>query len=245
MVAETFGLRAGDAIQLASVLALDLEETFFVAWDLSPSASGACRGRRLAASRHLSARGRHALPDGRGAPAVPGRADGDGRADRRPRRGAAGRADRRARDHCVEALGKNLLIRFDNGLEMRTHLRMNGSWHRYRPGERVAPAAGPRAARARGAGRRRRLLRCAGRRAARAARRGAPRAARAASGRTSSRRTSMPTRRCAACATRAASAAIAEALVDQRALAGIGNVYKSEILWIERVSPFAAVARSR
>jgi predicted nucleic acid-binding protein len=34
MVSETFGLRAGDAIQLASVLALDLEETFFVAWDL-------------------------------------------------------------------------------------------------------------------------------------------------------------------------------------------------------------------
>src|SRR5215204_4825373 len=36
----------------------------------------------------------------------------------------------------VESLGKNLLIRFDNGLEIRTHLRMNGSWHRYRPGER-------------------------------------------------------------------------------------------------------------
>ena len=35
----------------------------------------------------------------------------------------------------VEALGKNLLIRFDGGLEIRTHLRMNGSWHRYRPGE--------------------------------------------------------------------------------------------------------------
>lgn len=35
----------------------------------------------------------------------------------------------------VEALGKNLVIRFDNGLELRTHLRMNGSWHRYRPGE--------------------------------------------------------------------------------------------------------------
>ena len=31
----------------------------------------------------------------------------------------------------VESLGKNLLIRFDNGLELRTHLRMNGSWHRY------------------------------------------------------------------------------------------------------------------
>ena len=36
----------------------------------------------------------------------------------------------------VEAHGKNLLIRFDGGLELRTHLRMNGSWHRYRPGER-------------------------------------------------------------------------------------------------------------
>src|SRR3954466_9212541 len=35
----------------------------------------------------------------------------------------------------VEAAGKNLLIRFDNGLEVRTHLRMTGSWHRYRPGE--------------------------------------------------------------------------------------------------------------
>ncbi len=36
--------------------------------------------------------------------------------------------------------------------------------------------------------------------------------------------------------------AIAEALLDQRALAGIGNVYKNEVLWIERVSPFAPVA---
>src|SRR4051794_23395635 len=35
----------------------------------------------------------------------------------------------------VEAVGKNLLIRFDNQLALRTHLRMDGSWHRYRPGE--------------------------------------------------------------------------------------------------------------
>jgi endonuclease VIII len=47
-----------------------------------------------------------------------------------------------ARITSVEAIGKNLLIRFDNGLELRTHLRMNGSWHRYRPGERwQRPAA--------------------------------------------------------------------------------------------------------
>jgi endonuclease-8 len=39
-----------------------------------------------------------------------------------------------------------------------------------------------------------------------------------------------------------AGTSVAEALVDQRALAGIGNVYKSEVLWLERVSPFAVVA---
>ena len=34
---------------------------------------------------------------------------------------------------------------------------------------------------------------------------------------------------------------IADALMDQRALAGIGNVYKSEVLFIERVHPDAPV----
>ena len=69
----------------------------------------------------------------------------------------------------VEAAGKNLLIRFDNGLEVRTHLRMRGSWHRYRPGRALAPRAVAGAARARGPGRRRRLLRRADGRAVRAA----------------------------------------------------------------------------
>ena len=36
----------------------------------------------------------------------------------------------------VEARGKHLLIGFDNGLTLRSHMRMTGSWHRYRPGER-------------------------------------------------------------------------------------------------------------
>jgi endonuclease VIII len=35
----------------------------------------------------------------------------------------------------VEARGKNLLMHFAGGLILRTHLRMNGSWHVYRPGE--------------------------------------------------------------------------------------------------------------
>lgn len=37
-------------------------------------------------------------------------------------------------DH-VEPRGKHLLIGFSNGLTLRSHLRMRGSWHRYRPGE--------------------------------------------------------------------------------------------------------------
>jgi len=35
----------------------------------------------------------------------------------------------------VEARGKHLLIGFDNGLTLHTHLGLHGSWHRYRPGE--------------------------------------------------------------------------------------------------------------
>ena len=37
----------------------------------------------------------------------------------------------------VEARGKHLLIGFDNGLTLRSHMRMRGSWHRYRPGRGV------------------------------------------------------------------------------------------------------------
>jgi endonuclease-8 len=36
----------------------------------------------------------------------------------------------------VLAVGKHLLISFSNGFTLRTHLRMNGSWHVYRPQER-------------------------------------------------------------------------------------------------------------
>jgi endonuclease-8 len=36
----------------------------------------------------------------------------------------------------VEAHGKHLVIRFSGSLALRTHIRMHGSWHVYRPGER-------------------------------------------------------------------------------------------------------------
>lgn len=43
---------------------------------------------------------------------------------------------RRTRIAAVEARGKHLLVRFADGLVLHTHLRMTGSWHVYRPGER-------------------------------------------------------------------------------------------------------------
>lgn len=36
----------------------------------------------------------------------------------------------------VSTRGKHLLVGFDDGLTLHTHLHMNGSWHRYRRGER-------------------------------------------------------------------------------------------------------------
>jgi endonuclease VIII len=47
----------------------------------------------------------------------------------------------------VEARGKHLLIRFSGGLTLHSHLRMTGSWHLYRHGERWRRTAGAMVAR--------------------------------------------------------------------------------------------------
>jgi formamidopyrimidine-DNA glycosylase len=36
----------------------------------------------------------------------------------------------------VDPVGKHLVIRFDSGLALHSHMRMRGAWHLYRPGER-------------------------------------------------------------------------------------------------------------
>src|SRR6266571_2942318 len=36
----------------------------------------------------------------------------------------------------VRSAGKNLIIEFSGDLHLHTHMKMNGSWHIYRPGER-------------------------------------------------------------------------------------------------------------
>ena len=141
----------------------------------------------------------------------------------------------------VEPMGKNLLIRFDNGLELRTHLRMNGTWHRYAAGRALAPAARPGGAGARGS---RAVAVCFDAPVVSSSRRarealhpplgglGPDLLAPGFDAAEAVRRLGDPER---------ADRAIAEALLDQRALAGIGNVFRSEVLFIERVDPFAPV----
>jgi endonuclease VIII len=144
----------------------------------------------------------------------------------------------------VESQGKNLLIRFGNGLELRTHLRMNGSWHRYRPGERWRrPEA-----------RARLVIEVPGAVAvcfdapvvelfeqrAEALHPGlaglGPDLLDPAFGNEAAdealRRLRAPAR---------ASMTISEALLDQQALAGIGNIWRNETLFVERTDPFALV----
>jgi endonuclease-8 len=41
----------------------------------------------------------------------------------------------------VRSVGKHLFTRFDAGLSLHSHLRMDGSWHLYRPGDRWRAAA--------------------------------------------------------------------------------------------------------
>ncbi len=143
------------------------------------------------------------------------------------------------RIEAVEAVGKNLLIRFDNGLELRTHLGLHGSWHRYRPGETWRRPASRAVL----------ILEVPG---AVAVCFDAPVVelfeARAEAvhhtlgdlgpdlldpkfdAAEAHRRARAPGR---------SDQAIGEVLLDQRAMAGIGNVYKSEVLFLEKVDPFA------
>jgi endonuclease-8 len=139
----------------------------------------------------------------------------------------------------VTAVGKHLLMHFSGRLVLRTHMRMNGSWHIYRPGERWQRSRRDMRIRI-GAGEyeavgfnipvaelipseslaRHRDLRRLGPDlltdefdAAEAVKRIRDRGA----------------------------VAIADALLDQRLMAGLGNVYKSEVLFICRIDPFVLV----
>jgi endonuclease VIII len=142
----------------------------------------------------------------------------------------------------VEARGKHLLISFAQGLTLHTHLGLHGSWHRYRPAE----------AWRRGAGRAVVVLHvpeavcvCFD----------APTvelldtralvlhpslsvlgpdiARQDFDARGALTRLREPWR---------AAQPIGQALLDQRAVAGLGNVYRSELPFLERLSPFVPLS---
>ena len=141
----------------------------------------------------------------------------------------------------VEPRGKHLLIHFDDGRVLHSHMRMTGSWHVYRPAEtwwkpeRLAHAVIETAdfvavcfsapvvelLSAGGTARHPALSRLGPDVLGEAF---DPEGARA-------RLRSMP------------DAPIGEALLAQRALAGIGNIYKSEALFAARTNPFVPVGR--
>jgi endonuclease-8 len=140
----------------------------------------------------------------------------------------------------VEARGKHLLIGFDSGLTLRSHLRMSGSWHRYRPGE---PWRRPRSQAS--------AILETPEAVAVAFNTPVVELLTAAELRRSRPLTTLgPDLLSASFDAEEAlrrlrdrnAEQLGNALLDQRAVAGIGNVYKSEVAFLERLDPWASVA---
>lgn len=144
----------------------------------------------------------------------------------------------------VDAVGKHLLVRFDGGAILRTHLRMTGSWHLYRTGERWRkPAHLLRA-----------LVEVPGWQAAcfaapvvvlehEAA--GGPGIAHLGPDLARPDTTAADVDECLTRLARLADPdqSVADALLDQRIACGVGNVFKSEVLWACRLDPATPVGR--
>jgi endonuclease-8 len=141
----------------------------------------------------------------------------------------------------ITTTGKHLTVHFDNGLALHTHLRMGGAWHRYRHGERwLRPASQARV-----------VLEVPEHVVVLF---NAP-VAELVSERALERHPALTSLGPDLLApvfdadeaflrlrTRSRDLPLGEALLDQQALAGIGNVYKSEVLFLERLDPWTRVA---
>jgi endonuclease-8 len=139
----------------------------------------------------------------------------------------------------VEARGKHLLIWFSGDLVLRTHMRMHGSWHIYRPGERWQ--------------RPHRDMRIVVETDAFHAVAFNVPVAELVTGALLQQHTVVrelgpdplsdhfSAEDAAERIHGRADMEIADALLDQTAIAGIGNVYKSEVLFGARVNPFTVV----
>ena len=141
----------------------------------------------------------------------------------------------------VQARGKHLLIWFSGDLALRTHMRMHGSWHIYRPGERwQRPGHEMRI-----------VIETEAFHAVGFSIPDAEFASAAGLTRDSPLQHIGPDLLAADFDAGEAFARlrarseldVADALLDQTAIAGIGNVYKSEVLFSGRVNPFTPVSR--
>ncbi len=135
----------------------------------------------------------------------------------------------------VEARGKHLLVRFDDGRTLHTHMRMDGSWHIYRPGERwMRPAHTAVAVLETEAW----IAVCFDAPLVEVVR-GDPALVQKLGPDLLAPSVDLDEAiaRLRACG----ELAIGEALLRQSAVSGIGNVYKSEVLFLRRVDPFAKV----
>lgn len=142
-----------------------------------------------------------------------------------------------ARTTAVTPLGKHMMIELDKGWELRVHLGMNGRWRRYRAPRPAPPSASLLLVTATDE------LACLRAHTVELTARRDPRRGRsiAALGPDVLADDFDPAVAVAR-ARRAPAAPIGVALLDQRVSAGIGNVYKSEVLWLEQQSPFTPVA---
>ncbi|MBI2756484.1 MAG: Fpg/Nei family DNA glycosylase [Chloroflexi bacterium] len=147
-----------------------------------------------------------------------------------------------ARVIAIEPRGKHLIMHCDNGLALHTHLRMTGSWHRYAPGQPWQKPASrasvvlevPHS-----------VLVCFSAPIVDLLQEGAMDRHRGIGSLGPDLLAETFDRESALLRLRSperAMMSIAEALLDQRAFAGVGNEYKSEILFIHRVDPWTFVA---
>jgi endonuclease VIII len=147
----------------------------------------------------------------------------------------------------VESAGKHLLVHFSDGQVLHTHMQMTGAWHVYKPGQRWRrPGHTARV-----------VLRVDDGTSAVCFAAPIVELRREGDTRDRATRASRMLDRLGpdlcetdvdldAVVARLASldpdTELAVALLDQRIAAGIGNVFKSEVCWAERVSPFTPIA---
>jgi len=145
----------------------------------------------------------------------------------------------------VDARGKHLAMRFDDGHVLLTHMRMTGSWHLYKAGEKWwRPAHEARVVLGVGAeeGDPALVVVCFSAPVVRLVREDEAERDLAALGPDVVADRFAPDAALAELRAVGGDRPIGVAIMDQSALAGVGNVYKSEVLFAERVSPLARVA---